>query len=425
MVYASQFGFSVSATAKENSIALQRAVELDREVVVDGEGVADVCLPLYVGDGQTLTFCDTLKIRRCDSGCADNGYFIVNRGAFTKSYNKDITVRGLNLICNGVECKSHNTQTEKCVVGLRGHLAFHYVKNLTVDGFCAHDLPKEDFGIHICNFENIKITNVHIEGKKDAVHLGYGKGFLIKNGLFRTFDDPIALNAHDYSCSSPELGWIEDGVGEDCCELDEESTTGFFCRILAGSWVNWREGMIIRNSDTVVHNGRFYRAYMKADGQEYVSSTPPTHEKGTQTCDGIVWVMVQEGTHLSAGCRNIVFRNIRLQKCRPVAFSLHFDNDKWSHSVYPYSKMPVQSNIRFENIKVEAPIRSFISSATPIENVTVSDCDLGESDVRLFCISGVEGIDYGESDITIENSRHRRDENFVCVSNRQAKVEIK
>lgn len=31
----------------------------------------------------------------------------------------------------------------------------------------------------------------------------------------------------------------------------------------------------------------------------------------------------------------------------------------------------------------------------------------------------------GESDITIENSRDRRDENFVRASNRQVKVEIK
>ena len=62
MVYASQFGFSVTGDARENSIALQWAVDFDRDVIVDGEGIADVCLPLFVGDGQSITFQKTLKI---------------------------------------------------------------------------------------------------------------------------------------------------------------------------------------------------------------------------------------------------------------------------------------------------------------------------------------------------------------------------
>ncbi len=425
MIYASSFGFSADKTARENSRAIQAAVDSDKYVVLDGDGVADICDPIYLSDGATLEFSPALTLRRQASGRDDNGYVIVNRGAFTKTKNRNITVKGLRLICNGVECHSGDTQTEYCVPGLRGHLAFHYIENLRIENIEMLDLPAEDFGIHICTFENISVTNIHIEGKKDAVHLGKGDGFIIKNGLFRTFDDPIALNAHDYACSNPELGWIENGIVEDCRELDEENTTGFFCRILAGSWVDWYKGMTIRNSDTVVHNGRLYRAYMRADGSEYISTAPPTHEKGTAVYDGIVWVMVQEGSEHSAGCRNVVFRNIRLQKHRPTAFSLHFDNDKWSHSVYHYSDMPVQSNITFENVSVEAPIKNFISSATPVENITVKSCDLGESIISLFAISGVEGISYGESDITVESSRHRADSDFIRVSGREAKITVK
>ena len=425
MIYASEFGFSPSSSAEENSIALANALLSDREVYIDGDGIADICNPIYLDDGASLIFSPTLILRRNATKQRHNGYVIVNRGAFTKTKNRDIKVKGLRLICNGVECKSDDVQSDFCVPGLRGHLAFHYIENLTVEDIEILDLPKEDFGIHVCTFENITVKNVHIEGKKDAVHLGKGRGFQIRDGLFRTFDDPIALNAHDYACSNPELGWIEDGVIENCRELDEEQTTGFFCRILAGSWVDWKKGMIIRNSDTVVNAGRLYRAYMRSDGKEYVSTTPPTHEKGTETLDGIVWVMVQEGNEHSAGCRNIVFRNITLEKHRPVAFSLHFDNDNWSHSVYPYSEMPVQSNILFENIKVKAPIKSFISTATPVENITVRNSDLGDGIISLFAISGVEGISYKKSDITIENCKHRQDEDFIRISGREAKIEIK
>ena len=40
------------------------------------------------------------------------------------------------------------------------------------------------------------------------------KCFTISKGVFRTFDDTIALQAHDYATSSSALGWIDDGVIE-------------------------------------------------------------------------------------------------------------------------------------------------------------------------------------------------------------------
>lgn len=67
-----------------------------------------------------------------------------------------------------------------------------------------------------------------IKGMKDGVHLGRGNGFTISNCVFQTFDDAIALNAHDYSIGNPELGWIENGVIENCHDLSAENTTGFF-----------------------------------------------------------------------------------------------------------------------------------------------------------------------------------------------------
>ena len=80
-------------------------------------------------------------------------------------------------------------------------------------------------------------------------------GKSVCSGVFKTFDDPIALNAHDYATSNPQLGWIKDGLIEDCWDLDDVDTTGFFARILAGSWCDWSQGMIVRHSDTVVNDG--------------------------------------------------------------------------------------------------------------------------------------------------------------------------
>ena len=148
-------------------------------------------------------------------------------------------------------------------------------ENLVVEGYVVKDLPAESFGVQVCTFENARFENLWIEGRKDGVHLGRGRKFVIRHAVFRTFDDPIALNAHDYSTSNPQMGWIEDGVIEDCYDLDDEDTTGFFCRVLAGSWLPWREGMVVQRSDSVVYSGRVYRVVMPPDGRTFVSRTPP------------------------------------------------------------------------------------------------------------------------------------------------------
>ena len=267
------------------------------------------------------------------------------------------------------------------IVGLIGHVSFYYVKHLVIDDFECMDLGKENFCIQICTFEDIRVENVHIEGNKDGVHLGRGRRFVIRNGVFRTFDDPIALNAHDYATSNPQLGWIEDGLVENCYDLDQENTTGYFCRILAGSWVDWFEGMRVQHSDTVVAHGRLYRVCLdKPDGKEYVSMTCPSHEDGAQVYDGINWVMIQDdGVIYDCGCRNIHFKDIFLQKRRHTGFSIHFDHDKWSRSVYPGSKAPLQENLIFENVYVDSEVPTFFRTITPVDCVKVINSTMRNS----------------------------------------------
>ena len=100
------------------------------------------------------------------------------------------------------------------------------VTNLVVEDFECSGVLKKDDGIQVSAFENIRLEHLYIEGDKDGVHLGWGKGFAIRHGRFRTFDDPIALNAFDYVTSNTHVGWIEDGIVEDCYDLDAEDTTG-------------------------------------------------------------------------------------------------------------------------------------------------------------------------------------------------------
>lgn len=371
-------------TGRENTIALQAMLDAGGTVRVEKPGIYQVEDTLLIGSNTALIFGAGVYLKR--SASSIGSFALANRGAFTRSYDENITIQGLSLITGGVEARLNAG-----VYGLTGELSFFYVRRLQIFDFTCMDLPRLSFGIHVCTFEDLCIERIWVEGRKDAVHLGKGSRFVIRHGRFRTFDDPIALNAHDYAVANPQMGWIENGLIEDCYDLADQDTTGYFCRILAGAWCSWYQGMEIQNSDTVVSGGRVYRAFQKPDGVKYCSLTAPVHKSGMKTLDGIHWVMVQEEVTYQCGCRNIHFKDIHLQKEREVALSIHFDHDQYSRSVYPGAVMPVQENLVFENLITENKIKYLVRSITPVDVVKVVNSVINESGILLQTLPGEEG----------------------------------
>ena len=408
MKIAADYGFDVNKDGFENARALQNAVLGGGEIFITEPGIYEIADQVILEDNTALHFCKGSYLKRVNNP-DENGYVFINRGAYTKTYNQNITIAGLHIICNQVIASPKTEDSRKVILGLIGHCSFFYVKNLTVRDFECYDLPEKNFAIHICTFENVLLENLYIEGMKDAVHFGRGKNFAVRHGRFRTFDDPIALNGHDYVTANPELGWIEDGVIEDCYDLHADTTTGYFCRILAGAWTDWYEGMIVQRSDTVVSDGRLYRVFMPVDGKTYRSITRPTHKAGEKEYDGIVWAVVQEDVTYRAGCRNIRFKDIHLKKNRPVAFSIHFDRDKWSRSYYPDSPSPIQENLIFENIVVEAEeIPVLLRSITPVDRISLVNCTLKNNLIRFARIAA-QGIVYPTTDLVLDGTKFEED----------------
>ena len=365
---AATYGFSPGASGIDNTRALQKAVDLTGTIVVSQPGTYKMAGTVYIGSKTSLIFGNNIFLKKVN----EQGVFshvIVNKGAVTRTYDENITVEGLQIIVNGMDVRAF-----KEAYGLHGQLAFFYIKDLKIDRFRCLDLGSAQYGIHICTFEDIVVNDVIIKGNKDGVHLGRGKRFTISNGVFETFDDAIALNAHDYSVGNPELGWIEDGVVENCHDLnDDKQHVGFFCRILAGAWVDWKSGMEVQQSDAVVSNGRIYRVQAQADGTVYKSVTQPAHESGSQVLDGINWGVVQNDVTYTAGVRNVVFRDIFLEKPR-IGFSVHFDNDKYSRSYYPGAAVPQQEQLLFDNIRVlYTEPADFLSINTPVDVITIAN----------------------------------------------------
>ncbi len=407
-VNAADYGFSPEASGKENVVALQKAVDKGGTIVVSMPGTYEMAGTVYIGSNTSLEFGNNVFLKKV----SEEGGFthvLLNKGALTKTYDEHISVEGLNIIVNGVD----KGMTE--VFGLRGQIAFFYVKDLRIEHFRCLDLANVQFCIHVCTFEDLLINDVIIHGKKDGVHLGKGNRFTIKNAVFKCFDDAIALNAHDYATSNPELGWIENGIVENCYDLNEEKTTGYFCRILAGGWIDWNPGMEVQNSDAVVSNGRIYRIKGNPDNTIYKSVTRPEHEIGSQVLDGITWVMVQDDPVHSAGVRNVSFRNIFLEKPR-TGFSIHFDNDRYSRSYYPGAEIPMQEQLTFDNIRVlHDQTINLISVNTPVDVFTISNSSIKDNKINF---GGNKAMpDYLKTRINIYGCTFKKDGELQLVTN--------
>jgi len=393
-VNASDFGFSPEVSGIENVRALQRAVDQQGTIVVSRSGTYKMAGTVYIGSNTSLVFGNNVFLKKVDEKGAFTHVFL-NKGALTKTFDQHITVEGLNLIVNGVDKPMDE------VYGLRGHLAFFYVKDIRIERFRCEDLAKPQYCIQVCTFEDIIINDVVIKGDKDGIHLGRGKRFTISNCVFQTFDDAVALNALDYANGNPELGWIEDGKVENCYDLDDgkKPVVGFFCRMLGGGWTDWKSGMEVRHSDAVVSNGRIYRVQAEVDGKVYRSDTQPTHTSGTQVLDGIRWGVIQNDAVYTAGVRNVIFRDIFLEKPRK-AFSINFNDDNYCHSYYPGAEIPIQEQIAFDNIRVKYPQQvDLILVSSPVNMITLSNSVINNNRIVFYGNNVIK--DYRKTKINI------------------------
>lgn len=407
MISANRYGFLPGNDAFRNAQAFQAAVDCGGRILVEKPGIYDLSETIEIGSNTEIRFSDGVQIRRRKSQTGRNGNAFLNKGALAHTYDSNISLIGLHIDCNGVE--SADLDTDSRYVGLRAQVGMIYVKDLVVEDFECVGLLAKDYAIQVSAFERIRLENLYISGDKDGVHLGWGKDFVIRNGRFRTFDDPIALNAFDYARSNTHVGWIENGLIEDCWDLAADTTTGHFCRILGGAWCDWFEGMQVQNSDTVCYDGRVYRAVLHPDGVFHTSTTPPSHDFGLAVCDGIPWVCVRDEAIYDCGCRNIVLRDIKLQKKRSHrAIAVALNMDAYARSYVKNCKPVPMENIVLENISIEAEIPELFGANYPIGSVRIADTDLKDAKIRFEAMD-LDGLAYPTADLTLENVSAKQD----------------
>lgn len=399
--YASDYGFSVNATGEDNSNALQKALNGGGKVIVDGQGIYDISRTIFIDSNTELVFEDGVILNKCrNSEGGLMSHMFINRHAFERTYDENITIQGMNIQMNRLD----NGNDIGRIQGLGGTISFFYIKNLVIKDFKSIGGGYADFTIQICTFDSVRVENVYIEGLKDGIHFGRGKNFIVRNGKFKTYDDPIALNAHDYHISNPELGWIENGLIENCYDMEDGYDIGFFCRILAGAWPEWESGMMVQNSDAVISDGKIYRLSSSLGESLVKSIDKPVHEEGAKTYeDGLTWIMFQKNDIIDhCGVRNVHFKDIYLQKERAAAFSFHFDNDSFSRSYYPNCTTPVQTGIILENIHQQNYIDKLVFCITPVDTIKIVNSILYDSWVEM-CDVQTSGCDYGTQYVVFDN----------------------
>ncbi len=402
MINANKYGFLPENNAYKNSEALQKVIDIGGVIEIKTPGIYNISEQIEIGDNTRLVFREGVILQREASVTGINGNAFINKGALDGEYNRNIEIIGLHLKCNGIESDDFGVSSR--IAGLRAQVAMIYVENLKIDGFECHGLLEKDYAIQISAFKSINLNNLYITGNKDGVHLGWGDGFVISNGKFRTFDDPIALNAFDYATSNTHVGWIENGIIENCVDLDDNITTGFFCRILGGAWCRWHKGMQVQHSDTVAVNGGTYRVLMNPkDGKLYTSDTPPCHKKGIREYDGINWVAVRDTEEFDCGCRNIIIRNCTLQKKRNIGIAISLNYDTFARSCYPGCVCTPQGGITLENIILENDVDILLHSNYPTENIALKNIDFKNSQLCFDTVQRADKIIYPEVDITAEN----------------------
>ncbi len=351
VVDAASFGLSPDATAEQNTAALQQALDGGcKTVKVSAPGTYDLNETIYLDDNTTLECAEGVIFRKAAKYCQ----MFVNRGAPTREYNSGIVIKGLHLSVNGFDCPPTE---DSPLFGLRAHLSFLCTHGVEVYGFVLEDLGTMQYAIQFNQSDNYVLDGFCIEGMKDGVHISSSDHFVVRNGVCKTYDDAFALNASDWATSNCVDGDITDGLIENVVDELLEPTSGVMSRLLLGAWVDWHEGISIKRSDVVAHNGRLYKAIAPVDGKEYFSKTEPTLDSfaGMQPDEaGFKWkLMRRDSVYYSNNIRNVTFRNVVSESHRCTFSEQIFMSDcDWARSLHPevpLEKYPELTGLVIEN----------------------------------------------------------------------------
>lgn len=425
---AASFNFLPTNTAADNNIAIANALNGGGTILVDLPGIYDISDTIVIPSNTTLIFGANTFVRM-----NANKYAVLNVGAHTRVYDENIKLVGFHLIANGYNppiIDIYNVDPD-IIVGLHGYVNFFYVKHLVVYEYVILDQGDTGYGLHIATSEDVVIERVHIKGEKDGIHISSRtKRVTIKDCISQCYDDGCTMNAVDYVTSTPEVGWIEDVLVDNCYDLvhPEHNSDGFYSRFMGGAWKDWEEGTEVMLGSIVVVESegvkRIYRVvgHQHEMGWKFISHTQPSattigqiefldEQEVTRTIGGVTqtatmripWILYQtQGVGYEGGCRNITFRNIHLQKTRTFIIQYYMD-DLWFNAIVPNAQgNPVMRNITFDHVyqEYEGTVEGyprFVTINCPTQNIRIQNCYIKHRVLVNANKLNIEGLIYPEA----------------------------
>lgn len=357
-INAANFDFLPTKTASENVIALQNVLNGGgKTIVISLPGTYQLNSDVYIDDDTELIIGKGVYFKKVANYCS----VLINRGALTRTYNKNITIKGLKIIVDGKEGQYPKNSP---LYGVRGNVNFYWCNNIRIYDYEVLDIGYLNWGLSFNRFDGLIIDGLNLAGHKDGINIGNGQNFVIKNYESSCYDDTIGLNAHGYHVSTPEVGTLKNGAIENLIYTNNpiwgEGGRVFNCQL--GSVVNWQLNIEIVNGDTVNANGNTYFAIVEGAEPMIISTTAPSIESFNdteKTSDGIEWRLMKlnETTGL-VNVENITFKNIvHKSLIEGILMTLFSGEDiPYTRSVHPLvdvSDFPEARNIKFDGINGE------------------------------------------------------------------------
>jgi len=362
-----EFGFSPSASPEVNAVALQKALDGGKKTVKCAKpGVYGLDRTIFLDSDTTLEFAPGTVLKKMKPYAS----VLLNRGALCYGMDSNIVVRNVEISVNQMQ---DFYGPDSNAPGLRGHFAFYRVKNCEIYNFTCNDCEGGQYCWQIAEFDGILLDGFTIRGKKDGLHVNRGKNFILRNGVLRTGDDGVALNAGDWpGACTPVMGSIENGLVENV--VDEDGGKCNFARVITGVWTQWHPGMKLQRDDIVLAGQNVYAVHPHpVSTNEFVAVTKPTHTHGVwQSPEGINYQFLHADGCSRADIKNVTFRNVKMQCQR--SFSCSWEMGSWARLVHPEidpKDYPV-IDITLENVVKTVP--GNIVGGTACANVKFVNC---------------------------------------------------
>ncbi len=233
--------------------------------------------------------------------------------------------------------------------------------DLDIEGVIVHTHAKNGWNVHLYLCDTVGINNLKIISTTyactDGLDISNGRGMIVKNSFIRSCDDSISLKAFDRSLACEDIHFQNMILWNDCNSsmvVGEESKAAYY------HYITFRDIDVLFSYDD-----------------------PQYHEQLAER--SVMSIVLLDGVD----CTDIVWDNIRINKCERLACFVFRDNF-WFGTVKGDQSVPGKiDGVQLHNIRVFCDSGSRIANEILIEGFS-EDKTVDNVDLRLVQIMGVE-----------------------------------